>query len=281
MRNIKVCLLLALAALALPQAAKAQMVRVTMYAFEECSHNTYSPELRSGCFTVPEAAKKFSLQGIGAQLPPKEVEDKIYPVPASLSSKVQEAEPVFKKQGRRLLNSQYRAKHKQRFVPVQTSEGKALLDRYRQMHRNISVSVVQAIIGFLVPWPASIIVGAVACAGVQTMHDAHEYRQDYREEPTGEQYQASFSSNLGYCSGITQIREAKNPLQFLAAVGSFFLPFLKTVPPAVTYAQQGLSLVQMAGARAQAPAVAQKRQRQAPQVAQVHPKKQRTAAHTP
>jgi hypothetical protein len=236
MRQFTRCLLLlagTLSTVATPTfAEEARIVVASLQPFEECRHLTYSPELRSGCYVVPKAQEKFP--GIvGWKLPPKSVQDRVFPKTQAMLS----VRPVYKKQARRLIAAKHCRNCK--FVSAQSTQGKQLARQYAR-HFGVQLS---SIVGFFIPFPFSIVANTVACAAVSTGFDAKEYHEDYNMEPTSEQYSSSFSSNLLYCSPIGGFMSAQNPLQFMLA-GLGFASYFVALPTAVGYLQQGAPLIQ-------------------------------------
>jgi len=234
------CVLLAAGIGAAPQtfAQDAKIVLASVQPFNECTQVTYSPVLRSGCYTVPKAKERFAGTPDHPavrewKLPPKDVEDRIYPPTEAMLS----ARPVFKKQGRRLIAR--RGCVNCRYVSAQSTQGKQLARYYA---RQIGVQA-SSIVGFFVPFPFSIAVNTVTCAAVSVGFDAKEYREDYNEEPTGEQYGKSFGNNLLYCSPIGGFISAQTPLQFILAMLGFSGYFVN-LPTPVGYAQQALPVAE-------------------------------------
>jgi hypothetical protein len=181
---------------------------------------------------------------------PKEAVNKVFPpLPAELRVR-----PVYKKQARRLVaNRCVNCK----YVSAQSAQGKQWA-RWYARHTGLQIS--SAIVGFLVPWPFSLAANTLVCGAISVGYDAHEYREDYKEEPSQEQYNKSFGSNLLYCSpigGFIAAIENRNPIQFLLA-GLGFSGYFVNLPPAVGYVQQGLPLVQYATTSRQQAAVAAK-----------------------
>jgi hypothetical protein len=131
-----------------------------------------------------------------------------------------------------------------------------------------------------VPFPFSLVVNTVTCAAVSTGFDAKEYREDYREEPSQQQYSDAFKSNALYCSpigGMISAAESKNPFRFVLA-GLGFSSYFVNVPTGVMYGSSALQFA--SGYTSQSAAVATKSAKQ-PKVRTVttaHPKGKNVAA---
>lgn len=131
------------------------------------------------------------------------------------------------------------------YIPANSEQGKEIR---RKMERYWGVQLPSQVVGFLVPFPFNLIASTGVCTVLSVGHDAQEYREDNRQEPTQEQYGRSFSGNFIDCSPIGPLVNAKTPGQRIVAFFGIFLPFIKNVPQGVGYAQQGLSYVQVASA---------------------------------
>jgi hypothetical protein len=217
------------------------LVLASIQPFVECTGVTYSPVVRSGCYTVPKPVDPYTGTKdhpaiVEWKLPPKEVEDKVYPkLAASLQPKL-----VYKKQMRRLMADKHCANCK--FVSRQSEEGKKIARYYE---RQMGVTLPTTVTGFFTPWPFNLLTTTFVCAGTSVVFDAKDYRADYKQEPTQEQYGTSFGSNLLYCSPIggfkTAIDNKSIPQFLMAALG--FSSYFTTLPQGVMYAQQAFPLV--------------------------------------
>jgi hypothetical protein len=261
MRQARLCLLLGILALVVgPHSnASAQMdeiVHASLHSVEDCGKETQNQIIRSGCVQLPPARESLGKAGKVWLLPPKKIEDKIWPKTPGQST--ERIVPVYKAPADRTPVAPKECRNC-RFVSVATPYGKQLLEQQRKFERQIGVQIPQAIVGFFVPFPFNIPVGTLVCSVVNVQFDAREYRQDFKEEPTGEQYGKSFTTHLGYCSGIRQLLEARTFPQFLLAGLNLVAPWVN-LPQGVTYAQQGLYLSQWANGNRVGPTSAGGRQ---------------------
>lgn len=235
---------------ALVQGAVAQpTMQPISLSYKGCYANvSYSLEMASACITVGKPQDHFTkVEGNkvmtfeGYRLPPKAVEDRYFP--AARASYVT-VKPVYRRRVRRRVVHPHCRNC--RFVPVANNpQAKAYA---RQWARFMGVSVPTQIVGFLVPWPFNIAASTLVCASLSVEHDAKEYREDYRQEPTQEQYNMSFGGNLVGCSPIGPLVSAQNPLQLMQALLGLSGYFI-ALPPGVLYAQQGLQMANWAEQR--------------------------------
>ncbi|HEV8666783.1 MAG TPA: hypothetical protein VN665_02960 [Candidatus Paceibacterota bacterium] len=238
---------------ALPTASYAEddaariILASTTQPVAECGGTQYSPELKSGCYKVPAATETFDRNIVGLRIQTAVTSDKVWgqlPEPLRVKAEVPVAgvKPVYKGQRRSIAAVRKQCGKNCTYVSAQSAYGKQIA---RQMQRQMGVQLA-SVIGFFVPFPASLLVNTITCAGVSTAFDAKEYREDYHLEPTQEQYSSAFGSNALYCSpvgGMIAAAETKSPLRFFGALLGFS-GYFWNMPAGLSY---GVSAAQMAG----------------------------------